>query len=357
MIAVPVLRPVFRYSFAVVSALVFGALLFSLFSIEATQGTWLLLAFMILCGIIGYFVAEMLLQKSFRVFGTWKGCAALMLCLAVLFCVVRLDLLGFEDKVPAPEDVASVEVVMGSFAPYDMGTTVQATYTDQQRIAMVTAIHSAIVQDKEHFKDDAVQSVYTTAVPDEGSYRNWVRFKVTYTTTRGAVITRMYSSLGLDEEMLRTEGSAAYCMERLIERPDVIREMYDLDLLQEGTPEQIYVTVCEPGPEGNTHEAYLRKEDHAALLEAVLADLEAGDLGRHYVIENEERWANTCINDLYIDYQVDLGVPGRMSSGSVVITLTPHAVRTIAVLKEAGILDDTHLLMTHQAFNEMTGGQ
>ena len=37
---------------------------------------------------IGYFAARMLLDKSFRVFGRWKGGLAVAAVFAALFCVV-----------------------------------------------------------------------------------------------------------------------------------------------------------------------------------------------------------------------------------------------------------------------------
>ena len=55
--------------------------------------------------VVGYFVAEMLLKKSFRVFKAWKGAAAMTAVLLVLCLACLLDLFGVEGRVPDPSRV------------------------------------------------------------------------------------------------------------------------------------------------------------------------------------------------------------------------------------------------------------
>lgn len=78
---------------------------------------------------VGYFLAEMLLRKSFRVFSAWPGCLVLLALLSALFLCIRLDLTGYQDYVPASGEVSQVTVDLeGSTYPSDgFGGSVQIT--------------------------------------------------------------------------------------------------------------------------------------------------------------------------------------------------------------------------------------
>lgn len=74
-------------------------------------------------GAVGWFAAEMVVQKTLRVFGKkhLAACGALLLTLLLLLSGAKLDLLGIVRHVPDAGDVASVEV------NYNYGTSVAVT--------------------------------------------------------------------------------------------------------------------------------------------------------------------------------------------------------------------------------------
>ena len=99
-VAIGWLRPVFKYGVALCSAFSLGQLL-SYFVFELTDSTYTAgaligtIACMIFAGLIGYYVAEMLLKKSFRVFKTsWKGALATSAVLILIGLSFPLDLTG-----------------------------------------------------------------------------------------------------------------------------------------------------------------------------------------------------------------------------------------------------------------------
>ena len=110
-------RPVFKYGVALCAAFSVGQLVYYLiFGINLTSGEYSLagtIACMLFAGLLGYFAAEMLLEKSFRVWR--KGCVGAVVFSAVLVCFgvgMSLDLTGFEGYVPAAEQVESVSVYL-----------------------------------------------------------------------------------------------------------------------------------------------------------------------------------------------------------------------------------------------------
>ena len=106
-VAIKKLYPVFKYGVTVCSSLALGALLISMFY-GSSQNILAMITFFLLAGMIGYFVAEMLLKKSFRVLGSYKG-FVVYACLAALLCVsVYNDWYGYAIGIPDEEKVQAV---------------------------------------------------------------------------------------------------------------------------------------------------------------------------------------------------------------------------------------------------------
>ncbi|MEG1879307.1 MAG: hypothetical protein RR211_06710, partial [Pseudoflavonifractor sp.] len=101
LISIRWVRPVFKYGVALTAAVVIGSWLYDMFRRSLPRTAWVILAFLLFTGILGYFGAEMLLKKSFRVFRTgWKGCLAVCLLLIAATCAMEFDLIGF-NRAPA----------------------------------------------------------------------------------------------------------------------------------------------------------------------------------------------------------------------------------------------------------------
>lgn len=105
---------------------------------------------MVVWAVAGYFVARMLLDKTFRVFRCWKGAVAVVAVFIALFLVVGFDLTGYETRVPDPAQVASVEIGRLRSEPNDDGSFWYGVVTeDQEEIALVTQLHQAVVDHRE----------------------------------------------------------------------------------------------------------------------------------------------------------------------------------------------------------------
>ena len=154
-------RPIFKYGVTFCAALALGQLIYELFfgqyllngeySLSGTIGC------MAAAGLIGYFAAEMLLKKSFRVLKSgWKGAVVVTAVLVALGCVMSLDLAGYERWVP---DVSEVTDVYVEAHIYGNGNHISAQVKDENTIRLVTAAHRALAEDKARQQSEEVREI------------------------------------------------------------------------------------------------------------------------------------------------------------------------------------------------------
>lgn len=348
-------RPVFKYGVAFCTAISLGLLLYQIFEYSVPEGPWTLLVFLILAGGVGYFAAEMLLHKSFRVFSRgWKGMAVFSLALAAAVCCMVFDVTGFERRVPDPARVASVSFNGVNTYPDDDARWNGVTLRDPEEIELVTRLHTALVAERADRRTGGYASESRTVGGVSLDVQTGTQTELTldYTLSDGSVVSRSYS-VPISEERLSDPGSAASLLSGLVNRPDVVERSYFgfLNNYEQTRLTDVMVTV----PQGSYEEGYstdqlpldLDAGARSELLEAIKTDMAAGNLGRRYLLENEERFTNCYFNDLQLTFYVsgDRLDEGRYdTSPGVTITLQAGAVNTLRVLKEHGL--DPALLVT-----------
>ena len=350
-VAVRAVRPVFKYGVALCSGLCFGYWLYAIFGFDAPGG---LTGSLLLWTAIGYFVAEMLLKKSFRVWKAWRGCAVIVVLVAIGLTCLRMDAFGFVTRVPVSEQVASVAVDgMGSY-PYDQGRSFQFETEDPALVEKVIALHRAIVN--EHSAPES----------GAGAEREYIRLAVAYTLTNGTTLCRNYGAYLSRDTALAKAAQDFYC------DPEVAKLSYRMDKID---PDRL--VNMEVGSLWNTTDKFneyydfelmIPGEDHYAAMravyDAVMLDFEQGNLGRRYLFDLEEaRQNNTCVTDLVIYWNAPYDTEGALprdtsmmeAASSYVrathhksITLTPNAHNTIRVLTELGVLDEDTTLRLYR---------
>ncbi|MGN8967146.1 ABC-2 transporter permease [Intestinimonas sp. HCP28S3_D6] len=350
-------KPLFKYGVGVCAALSVGQVLYQFFAYVLPKGGWPLLGFLLVWGAVGYFVAEMLLQKKFWVFkGSWKGCVGLCLAFTCLIAVMELDLTGFERRTPDPDRVVSVEVDPMSTAPHDSGNGNIFT-TDPDLIRAVVDFHQAVVDEQERHEDMDVYGCYEVRPLSDG---RWVdvetagssQVTLRYTLIGGDVMQRRYY-IALDETSLADPDSAAGKLSALLNRPEAIEEQYfparREEALADGSLRLTGISLDVYNTETGAYAAYpvpvgWREE----VIQALKDDIAHGDLGRRYLMDDMDRMENCYYTDLELTYQWD--DPAR-GDERVRITLQTTSVETLDTLREAGILDSTHILETQLSHN------
>ncbi len=141
-IVYPFLRPLFKYGVAFSFMLVGGMYFYGVYQ---TQG-WTLFGYFI-GSLIGYYLAEMVLQKHWRVFRHWKGYAGFAFAVALLGLLIQFDLFQYEEKVPELADVEKVHVSSSYYSLTDNPDNLikDPFMTDPKAIEAVLDLHKEIV--------------------------------------------------------------------------------------------------------------------------------------------------------------------------------------------------------------------
>ncbi len=171
-VAVRKLRPVFKYCLSFGCALVFGSMIHGMFHNYRDDTLFGLPVYLglgltaLASGSVGYFGAEMLMKKSFRVpKSAIKGYGVFVLVLVLCVCALEFDFMGYETHVPKLNNISSVHV---SSADH------YATFDEESNIALARKIHKGILSAR-----------------DDGSY-DCFGIHLTYKLKFGGTVSRYY---------------------------------------------------------------------------------------------------------------------------------------------------------------------
>ena len=190
-VAFPWAVPVFKYGVAFCTAVSLGQFLYYFLfgqyrssGNDSLPGTILCMA---AAGLVGYFVAEMLIKKSFRVFRAGaKGAAIVSLALVLLGVTMSFDLTGYEKHVPDESEIES--------AFYTFSGMTNVTTDDADTIRRLTAAHRAIVENRKELARIAEAWDADTLPTSQSDYDDMEPFslRLTYYLKDGSQLSRSY---------------------------------------------------------------------------------------------------------------------------------------------------------------------
>ncbi|HHU22798.1 MAG TPA: ABC transporter permease [Clostridiales bacterium] len=325
-VAVRVLKPVFKYCLAFGCALCIGTWIFySIFYRGAlVLNVFPLLIFMLFGGFIGYFAAEMLIKKSFRVWrGTWKGFIIFSTVIVLLTYAWELDLFGYERRIPDLEKVEFVRIE---------STGEHSELHDRANIEQVIDLHGSIVENKAH---------HEAAGSNWNIMRNWVR--IYYHMENGSIMSRAYTLSASDEE-INDPGSDIMVLNDIFNSQEAIDDRKETEIPVSEltiTNANIYysTTVNEDGGGvAVTQTSYQMTDQEAMALYygCILPDIADGTLGRIWLVQNDDYY-NT-VYDCFIEINLAMRKPDGSYINEYFHTVpTVDSERTNAWLKERGI--------------------
>ncbi len=194
-VAVKVLKPVFKYCMTFGCAEVVGWILFYMSDIPTDggmQSMLIMLAFMLLGAFMGYFISEMLIRKSFAVWkGHWLGIGVSAAIIAALMFGMEFDAFGYERRVPDAKNVESVTVSTGVDA---------VKLCEPENIQAALSLHKDIVANKNWHESgqrlyEASHAPAATAEEDDisAAAEQTQYLQITYTLSSGREMCRSYS--------------------------------------------------------------------------------------------------------------------------------------------------------------------
>ena len=334
-------RPIFKYGVAVCSAFSLGQLIYFLvFGLNLYNGQYSLpgtIACMLFTGLLGYFAAEMLLHKSFRVWRTGRGGALVFSAVLVCFGVaMSLDLTGYEGYTPDAEQVEFVSVYL-----YTNGDYLSCKLDEPESIERTLTAHRAMIADKTRQLSYA-RTTYET--PADAPVDSYLYFTVTYALKDGRVVRRSYDDCRAFSRELNEPGSVAQTMTALLNCPEaaldrVLGQLADdrdstyltggyYDVVSDGAYGEDYGELT--AAQANTLESALRR-DYAAGHTANASLFEDTRYGAPFRVELE-LWSSIRVDNKPDDRPID-----TTSSGSVSVVVTPDMTCTLEALAGMGI--------------------
>jgi ABC-2 type transport system permease protein len=350
-VAVKILRPVFKYCLAVGCALVFGLWLYSTIyaSRPVTVTSFCVLLLLMFAGaFIGYFAADMLMKKTFRVFsGNWKGYVILCCIGAALVLCCRFDIFGYEKHVPDAAQVKSVTIQTA-------GDTVELS--DPDNVAAAVALHSDIAANKEKY-----------ARSDETIYSITIRYKL----ENGKTMVRSYDLSGSFGNA-GDPASGAGKLQALINTNEAISSRKTLTLpVTVKNIRYCNISYYDKTIGGYTDVSLTPEQAVQFYTECVLPDIDDGALGRiwldTYGSDYESKvYALTVNMDLYdsaVESAADQSAAGTKASviGTTdqlfFTTLTVDASRTLAWIKANTKIEPILMKEYYEIYEIQSGGQ
>ena len=266
-VSISFLKPLFKYCMAFGTALVLAAAVTTEFFSSALKGTKLaVVALMLLLAgaFVGYFVAEMLIQKTMRVFGSKrKGLLAVWAVLLVFFAVSEGNLSGYETRLPEERQIEKAELIVYQ----------NSTLEEKENITELLDIHKSIIEQKKSIENtDGFNEIVVT---------------IRYSLANGKTMARHYS-FSQDGLEKGEEDSVISRLQALYNSPEAILSRHEPKI--EIIPENI--DYCEVSTIRKDEERNLIMAGETVRLSwdeaydlyqnALLPDMQSGNLGRAF---------------------------------------------------------------------------
>ncbi len=333
-------RPVFRWGFGICAGFLGGtAGMHFMQDISSHLSNWVWAALVILAGILAFFIAQMLIEKAFRVVNVrlCRECAAFAACLGLAFALVFGLAWREAHFIPKEEDVV--------FAYVDMNYPVEFSGAD---VGQVILLQQEILEKQMLLEEELAENE-----AENGS--GYVT--ITYRMKDGSVRRRGYmlpSAADVSDDMLGRingwETAGKNFLRQYIEYgyagiervTDAQLEWYDTD-----TANYIYRTVEGDGAR--------------ALFDAIMADAEEGVLQKYNLTDYRESATERVYEEhaqLYVYYYhasddwqsmydrmngaqktAPAGEPGADGRGAVYVTFGGDCRNIIRALLDCGIIE------------------
>lgn len=269
-VAVPVLKPVFKYCMTGGAAVVFAVIISSNFlnTLTGFSKALLIMLMMFIGAFIGYYIAEMLMQKTVHVFrGRWKGYWVSCAVIALLVLAFETDVFGYERYLPEAENVRSVEISQGS-----------AVLEEPENIEKLLLLHESIIENK----------------PQHEAARSKYYIGISYHMDNGSVISREYWLSG-DGENQNDPDSDLHEAFELTNSNEAIEKRCRMSIpLRSETVSDFYVYWHHYTPDGRYEEQVLQLSSEEAekfYRDYLIHDISSGTMGRNWWLQNDEYYS------------------------------------------------------------------
>ena len=334
-VAVTWAKPVFKYGVAFCMAFTVGLGMYHLFIKSFLPGYNNnipgALACLVVAGVIGYYIAEMLLQKSFKVIRKGgKGALAAAIGILVIGLVMTLDLTGYDNYIPERGEVTGVRA-------YINGPDFHVDYngTEADVIDDVYALHASIIANRDELMDRSADWAYGRRDDLNYCYVNVEYYCGSEENPYETIVERRYEVYCPDEE-LNTPGTVGFAIADFLYNETVFSHQF-LNHTPSAVKQVLGGRFSYLSAENDYtwYETELTEAQANALYDALLTDIAAITYERadsFSELGSETFSRKECDLTFYL-----LDVNGR--SFDVYVNLGAHAKKTIEALYTAEVLE------------------
>lgn len=331
LVTVSWVRPIFRYGVGVCTGFALGTLLYEYFIHGGVVGYIVLVT---LCAVVGGFAGQMFLRKTLRVLRSgWKGSLTLGVCMLLFLCGIRMDVGGFQSRVPQVEEVEEVYLSGVRSEPSDDASWTSVILEDPKLIGQVVQLHRSLVGDMDKL-EQADRGAWEYGYDDRS-----LDLRLSYTMKDGSELERRYDTIPISRADLDDPDSFASRLLALLETPEVLWKNYLFGRWTEnpGTLSAVGGSISNYSTGENL---LLEYEEAQALWRAIQEDINAGRYHRHLFYEEagiSTREVRISL-DLY-GFRTDSETGEEVSSSaSMSIMLQVTASSTMEVMEKLGYL-------------------
>lgn len=332
-VAFPWATPIFKYGVAFCTAVALGQFLYYfLFGQYRSSGNDSLpgtILCMVAAGLVGYFVAEMLIRKSFRVFRAGaKGAAIVALALVLLGVAMSFDLTGYEKHVPDESEIESVY--------YTFSGMTNVTTDDADTIRRLTAAHQAIVKNRN--EQARIADAWDADTLSQSDYDDIEPFslRLTYYLKDGSQLSRSYS-LYLRRSDLTVPSSATARVNALYMcRESVLRRVLGYGYEHLGDTPRFLDSYCYYYDENSGAKDYsLTAAQAEQVYAALMQDVQDSDNGGSdiFAVQEDQYASPTSFSlELYFESTNEKGRPEVYTLAPNVNGSTPNTLQVLSEL-------------------------
>ena len=290
-ISVGFMKPVFRIGLGICGGTTLGVGISELFYFDTPRYSdarfYIMLCFVIVCNFIGYFMAEMLMQKNFRIFKKRIVMEAVVSVAAVSVFLLALnaDAFGLERKLPQQDEIVEAWVDLDYPVRYE-----------GEELAGLLATHARVIAEKDEVLDGIARNEVTCYD---------VTFK--YVLEDGKVFVRHYS-VPIDQKNPANPDTPS----GQIIAKEMEPERYKQYLLGVNYESNMYLTghINLYDQYQNYFEYRFSEEELKVLSEALMKDIDEGNLITFelYSISGSDIDVEEYMNDLQIRYYNEEGI-------------------------------------------------
>jgi len=324
-VAIGVLKPVFRWCLAFAGSLGFGGGLVTLVYASRNGGgnmtdTLFILLAMAMGGLLGWFLADILMRKTIRVFRLhWKGAVLYTAILALFVLGAELDVTGYEKRLPDREDIGRVYISCSEGS---------VELVDPENIDLVLALHESVIQNRDlHEQKQPEESWYSHLYISYSDAVNEAGFAKT-------IMNRRYEIL-ITEELAEDLDSDVMQLERLLNTKEAIadRKATYLPVSEETIHSAMVFSDSHYEGEEPFHLDITPEDAYQLYSQCILPDMAEGTLGRVWIVTDEEY--EKTVYDLRIHLDLQQPRPDWVGTGmEYAVAVTREAPPTYEQLKD-----------------------